>query len=314
MNVITYATRDEWQAARRGPDYPIGASEIAAIMLGAAPPDERADVPDWIDAFDLWRSHKDPTYRREQRPEMADGLRWEEIAISVYRNEVGGAFVVAAGGMSVWHHDCGWLRATPDAVVSQHDEELVGLAEIKTDRSEGASSAWPAHGTEIRDWPDDEPAPVPLWYWLQVQAQIACTGAAWVDLIVWIPVPWSMPERRTIRVHPSVRWPAILASIESWRARYLLGDEIPTPHTPEQRMALLRMSYPERTAERPATEAEAAMIARHADLTRQSDAIGSERQELRADIVESMGAMRRIWCDGGSASVSARGVLTIKGK
>ena len=304
MAITIYPDRAAWLASRTGPDFPIGASEVA-VALGLS----RYATP-----FDLWRRHRDPRWRPDTGAQLDDGQRWEPLALRLHDPPQRTRLYVEP--LAVASHGCGWLRATPDAWILPDGgtaQAPAGLVEIKTDRNDGASEAWPADGTEVREFSDADGCPVPPDYWMQVQAQIACTGAAWCDLVVWIPAFKAMPERRTIRVYPSKRWPAILAALSVWRERHLVGGEPPDPTSPEEMEALARWRYPAPAIKREATDEEAALIRTWIEARAERDSLDGLISQTRGAFAALRGDAQRIFAPGiGVWSISNNGAQSVK--
>lgn len=309
--ITTYATRAEWEASRRG-GFPIGASEVASLILGCGPIDDRGDLPPWCDLYDLWRSHQ-PGYVPQHRAEMDDGNAWEPLALRLYDPPAG--FDIIVSPLTVAVHSCGWLRATPDAwivpaevfPIANLGRACAGLVEVKTDRHRNAAEVWTA--TEIREFSDGEPIGMPAHYWLQVQAQLACTGAPWCDVEAWLPGFASMPERRRVRVYPSRRWPAIFAQIEAIRARHFVGGEPPEAWTREQIEDAQRRAYPSPTVERAATAEESGWIADAVEAKAGIARLEAIVDASRSRIAESRGDARRLFCAAGTYTVTTRGIM-----
>lgn len=317
MAIVTYPDRDAWLAARRT-GYRIGASDIARIILGAGPVAERGDTPRWCDAFDLWRQHRDPSWKPDSSAQQADGMAWEPLAIREYAVARPG-LTVAVSAHTVAVHPCGWLAATPDSWVWEQPRYLGmwdladGLAEVKTDRNDEAESHYPPDGAEVREWDDADGCPVPPWYWLQIQGQLACTGAEWCDLVVWIPKYKAMPVSRTIRVYPSERWPAIFAALAEWRERHLTGGEPPEPTSPEEVEQIARWKYPAPAGKRKATDRECRLMRGVKSRERRIARLSNEISARRAEIMVSMEGMQQVWDpDIGSVSRTKRGTITMK--
>lgn len=327
--ITIYPDKAAWLASRREPGaYHIGASEIAAIVLGAGPIERRGDLPAWCDAYDLWLSHQPSYVAPAASGAASDGTAFEPLALRLY--DAPEDMRLHVESLAVAAHPCGWLRATPDGWVtpdldlSAANEQArsillgnhsagIGLVEIKTDRHRYASDVWTA--TEIREFSDGEPLGMPQHYWLQVQAQLACTGAAWCDVEAWLPRYSAMPERRRVRVYPSRRWPAIFAMVEAWRQRHLVDGEPPIAWTPEQIEDAQRRAYPSPTVERAATDRERELIADVVEAQAGTKRLDAVIKAARAELASCRGDAQKIFAPGiGSYTVTKTGVRIVGAK
>lgn len=211
-----------------------------------------------------------------------------------------------------WQDATPWLRATPDGIWPiAPTNDLFSLVEVKTDGNPGCLDAWPASG-EIGEWTDDETPPIRPDYWLQVQAQLYCTGATAAELRVLLLPPYGVPDLRTYRITASPRWPAILDALTAWRERHLVGGEQPPARTREQAEAVARWRYPAPGVERAATDAEAYLIG-HA---LEHKAAAKRSEELAAIdlmmLAESRGDAKTIYAPGvGRYTVTKSGAVKV---
>lgn len=324
--MIAHASRAAWLAWRADPAaHRIGASEVAAV-LGLSP---------WVQPWEIWAQRHAPHLAPVHRgAELEDGQRWEPRALAVYAQEhlqpmpgcepLGLTRPALYGEASYVHPSIPWLHATPDALVCATRVEMWGsfadpgqvrgVVEVKTDRTPDAGEAWPLDGTEIGDVdPTTDAAawPMPVAYWLQAQTQIACTGAGWCDLYVWLPSHAAMPESRRIRVWPHAGFGGVLEQVAAWRERHLVGGEPPPVLDRDDagRLALIRWRYPAPGVERRATGEERRLLRRIADrrrrIARDERAVLTSRVELAA----LMGDARRVWDpDLGAATRTRKGI------
>ena len=310
--MITHRDRAAWLDWRADPTaHRIGASEVAAV-LGLSP---------WVQPWEIWARRCAPQVAPEHRgAELDDGTRWEPRALAVYRAEhVPHWHTLDVGGTaSHLHPGIPWLHATPDAMVYSTADRLgVGVVEVKTDRTPDAGEAWPPDGTEIGDVDTSTPVadwPVPVAYWLQAQTQIACTGAGWVDLYVWLPHYAAMPEARRIRVLPHPSFGGVLEEVAAWRERHLVGGE-PPPVTPDDdagRLALVRWRYPAPAVEREANEVEAEAIGRLVQLRERAREIEAATKRAAVELREMMADARVLRAPGAVATISKSGSLLVR--
>ena len=309
--ILSHPDRAAWLDWRADPTaHRIGASEVAAV-LGLSP---------WVQPWEVWARRCAPQVAPEHRgAELDDGTRWEPRALAVYEREhaVGWHMYVPRKPESYTHPAYPWLHATPDGLVCagwDDDLPIVGVVEVKTDRTPDAGEAWPPDGTEIGDVDTSTPVadwPVPVAYWLQAQTQIACTGAGWVDLYVWFPHFAAMPEARRIRVLPHPSFGGVLDEVAAWRERHRVGGE-PPPVTPDDdagRLALVRWRYPSPPGSRPATDEERRLLRRISARRKRAKEDARAIAVARVTLAELMGDTGRIFCpDYGSASKGKRGI------
>jgi putative phage-type endonuclease len=118
------------------------------------------------------------------------------------------AYEVASGNFVdqvafVDHPTIAWFGASPDGLVNQD-----GLVEIKCPNSA-------THWSYIKD---DGP---PIKYYIQMQAQMACTGRSWCDFVSFDP---RMPERSRLFIKRVMREDAYIAGMEAEVKKFL--DEV----------------------------------------------------------------------------------------
>jgi len=167
MNSKTeFPDRQAWLAARA---QWIGASEVAIVVL---PPELR---PRWMKSpYALWAEKRGVPQPDNENAAMRWGLRLEQAiadqAVEQLRDNMPDLFAVEFP-FTVWRHPDAPLAATPDRVLfdAPADPVVAGLLECKTARS-------------AADWIDGPP----LYYQVQVQAQLACTGLshAWLAVLI----------------------------------------------------------------------------------------------------------------------------------
>lgn len=319
--VKDYLTRDAWLASRseRG-RYFIGASEVAAA-LGVSP---------YTSPFDLWAKHHAPELLPiESGSHLAGGTRWEEVAGRLFEMDM------LAMGLEcerpqwavAWRDDVPWVRATPDAWV-RSGGELVDLWECKTIRYERVAhevagdvgfeavdpspSAWPEEGAVIADYGDDVNGPVPIWMWLQCQAQMFATGAPRVTLEAWF-FGFDAPTcRRLVVLFDEERWAAVLARVAAWRNAHLVGGEPPTPRNPADALLLARWRWPVKALSRQATDEEARLIVEICRWRNEQKGAEARVDAARAELAGLMGSTAKVWSPYGTASFNKKGALSVK--
>lgn len=296
----TYPDRASWLASRReSGTYRIGASEVAAV-LGLSP---------YADPWDIWARWHLPAVESLESSAMTRGNVLEPLIL---------APLVAQGLWTpqtavFWIDDAtSWLRATPDGIWSATpDRREFSLVEVKTDGTAGCLEAWPASGA-IGEWTDDETPPIRPDYWLQVQAQLHCTGATAAELRVLLLPPYGVPDLRTYQIKASPRWPAILDALTAWRERHLIGGEPPPARTREQAEAVARWRYPAPSVQREATPDEAAWIATVVEQQAVAKTAIAAADEAKRLLAESRGDAQTIYAPGvGTYKLDKRGAARV---
>lgn len=312
--IVDYKDRAAWLAGRVGR---IGASEVAAI-LGLSP----HSTP-----FDVWQRWHHPTGNKANAA-MDDGTRWEDTAAQLASARWGSGFVYEPLRVAV-HDQHPWLAATPDGWIGSGLWECktarVSVVPVEVDGSGAVTrwqsadpdpGAWPLDDEHIYDYGDTVNGPVPVWYWVQVQIAMACSGADWTQLECWFPSGYAMPIQKRVFIHAEPdRVAPMIAAVEAWRARYLLAngaDSDPPPALdPAERLAACRWRYPVRAERRKATADEVDLMAQVVEHREAKDTAEARMQSARVALVESMKG-QGIWAAGFSASLSKNGVLTVK--
>ena len=133
-----------------------------------------------------------------------DAMQWgidNEAQARVAYEVVSGNFVDQIAFVD--HPMISWFGASPDGLVNDD-----GLVEIKCPNSA-------THWSYIKD---DGP---PTKYYIQMQAQMACTGRAWCDFVSFDP---RMPERSRLFIKRVMREDDYIAEMEAEVKKFL--DEV----------------------------------------------------------------------------------------
>jgi putative phage-type endonuclease len=133
-----------------------------------------------------------------------DAMQWgkdNEAQARVAYEVVSGNFVDQVAFVD--HPTIKWFGASPDGLVNQD-----GLVEIKCPNSA-------THWSYIKD---DGP---PTKYYIQMQAQMACTGRSWCDFVSYDP---RMPERSQLFIKRVMREDSYIAEMEAEVKKFL--DEV----------------------------------------------------------------------------------------
>lgn len=275
--IIRYASRADWVSARSTVDPEIGPT-LGASDLGVLFGDAAYATP-----ADIY-ARKKHGVDKAQTESMRRGRLAEE-------------YILALAGASPWsqtetvrHPVYPWLRATPDGLTAE------GLVEAKRchDSREWASAT--LHSAA--DWGRGT---CPLPYYVQVQIQLACTGAPLCDLVAGVG-KWD--ELVNVRIYPDPEWTReIIGVAAAWRDRYLLGDAIPPDHIPE--IEDLTPTRIDNKRHRPATDEEVAAIDTIIDCRAQAKFIDAAKD--RAERVLLQSEETRIRSDLATVTIFERG-------
>lgn len=275
--IIRYASRADWVRARSTIDPEVGPT-LGASDLGVLFGDAAYATP-----ADIYATKKHGA-AKAQTESMRRGRLAEE-------------YILALAGASPWsqtetvrHLVYPWLRATPDGLTAE------GLVEAKRchDPREWASAT--LHSAA--DW---ERGIAPLPYYVQVQIQLACTGAPLCDLVAGVG-KWD--ELVTVRIYPDPEWTREIIGVASaWRDRYLLGDAIPPDHIPE--IEDFTPTRIDNKRHRPATDEEAGAIEAIIECRAQAKFIDAAKDRAERVLLQSGEA--KIVAPAGKCSIFERG-------
>lgn len=248
---------DTWHEQRR---KGIGATDAAAI-LGLSP---------WSSPFDVWQEKtgdREPEIVMPLR--MYVGKRLQDTVGDLYVHKTGRR--VRADNRQ--HHRRGmeWQFAHLDFRVVGDPGRLI---EAKT---------------AFRDigWGEDGSTDIPVHYWVQVQHEMAVTGASWCDVAVLF-------GHRDFRVYPIPRDPEFVVKLttaeeEFWTQYVVPGVPPPVDHT-EAATRFLQRQHP--TADGtviPATPEQADIVDRYRDAVAAADEAIARRDLVRNRIIQIIG-------------------------
>ena len=210
--VRCYPTREAWLAGRAAGEYPLGASEIAAV-LGISP---------WSSPWDLWQRRRGAA-KQADAPAMRRGRISERMVLSLYAQDTG---LHACAPAAVWspgresicvvHGAEDWMRWSPDALV--FDREWGGAEGKTAIRYEGWESG------QIAAWTDGCEEMAPPYYAVQCYWALEVSGLPWIDLVALLPYY----ELVRVRIHRDAEiQEAITVQVRSWRERHLVHGEPP---------------------------------------------------------------------------------------
>jgi putative phage-type endonuclease len=172
---IVRSEREAWLAERR---KLIGASDVAAI-LGEDP--SRSPLSVWAEK--VGRASDDET------PFMRWGRKAEALAAEVYAEETGRPVVIPASPYELHRHpDLPWLAATLDRRTGASAEHPAPVEIVDPRHAHGPLECKNAGPHKVDEWREDPPTR----FVIQLQIQIACTGAEWgtlAALVGWPPAP-----------------------------------------------------------------------------------------------------------------------------
>ena len=303
--ITTYATREEWEAARLGVPC-IGASDVPAI-LGISP---------WSGPWDVWRrltTGERPARSDADRATLERGLRWEETVHREYvaaRPDLIVLHLGASAHVIARHPSLPWAVCSPDARVTDPTEpEPVGLAEYKT---AARADGWAAESLDTTDI-EQAVASVPPYYVAQVAWQMHVTGARWVDVVVLLP--WY--DVRVIRVRWAQELAELCAQVEDWHARHVVGDVEPDAASSAEavRRASARQPAPAKAALSEADADTAALLLTFAEANTARKAAEAAEDTAKAALLARVEDGTAGWRSGGvSARVSRSSRTTLDSK
>lgn len=218
--LVTFDSREDWLEWRANG---IGGSEAAAVL----------GVPGAFGSrLKIWalKTGRMPPEDLSNNERVKWGTRLERAIIDGFAEETrrvcrSWSDCVGTHTAVVRHATAEWMFATPDGIC-QDVERGIGLIQVKT-----------AHAGKLAEWSDDEP---PLPYIVQVQHEMACTGAKWCALVCLVggnALRWFDIERD----EPFIR--AMMAAEEAFWSMVRDG-EMPEPDGSEQSGEALRAMFP----------------------------------------------------------------------
>lgn len=321
-----YADRDAWLVARQERIAAGGiGSTTAAALLGVSP---------WRTPWDVWAAVHAQQLVEERKPAdprlLARGLALEGLADRLYREST---------DAETWGVDLhttvssGVLTVSPDAYT--RSPEGVGVAEYKVVQP-WRRDGYPSDLLEVRTLADLDAAssmgrwPVDRQYVVQCYAHLIATGADYCDLYAvfaedvqvgatvdgW-DTPIAVSGTSRLRIwRDDATLAAVLRTIETAHRAIVINGQEPIEHRPPPPWDTTRDPL---QGKRDATAAEYETLAEIAQLAAKTKANKAHLDQLRAilrdTIADSGSAGIRAESTAGtiSASVSARGRLTIRG-
>jgi len=289
--MILTLTEREWHERRREPGaFRIGASEAAACL----------GYGGYTDAtpLDVWRRHHDPAWTPPESDRMALGTALEPGMLDWYREQTRRVLWRPRWTIAV-HDRYPWLSATPDAWT---DDD--GLVEVKIHANREGWGPDPLvpdlDGTDA--WPT-----IPVHHWVQTQMQMACTGRAWVDVVALLA-----GAPRIVRVMPSPgRTAAMLADLDAWRERHLVGGVRPAGTTPAEVIADHARRHPGHHGTQRAAGELALLLQQLLVADAEAARMARERDRLLALVMSQMGGVTEVWSEAGSVRRNRSG-LTVR--
>lgn len=288
-DVRVYATRSDWEAGRG--DGGLGGSDIAAI-LGLSPSHSEWDV------FASRKLGVNPVHSAYTKALFARGHREEPRILEDYQVETGS--VVAPVSNVIVDAATAPLSVSPDSFVRLEGWSEWGVGEAKTDAS--PASRWGRSGTVIERWGPWARDIVREDYAAQCYAQLLATG---LDYAV-ICVRRSMDDLRHYTLFRDDALLERMADIVSeWWERHIVQGEPPENDGSEAcARAKARIYKPDPSREkkaRQATDDEAAIAAKLAEVGAMIDALKEREGRLKADLIDRIGDGYGIEWAGGKA-------------
>jgi predicted phage-related endonuclease len=242
----------------------IGASEVAAA-LGLSPWNDPVGL-----ALDKWgeREPKESSFR------MRLGLLVEPVIGDLYRQETG-AMLRAGGSRTRRMKGHPWLACHPDFFVMPGP----GLVQAK-----------------LSDEFDGE---VPLHYRLQGIAEIAVTGAPWIDFAVL--------EARDFKIYRVTPEPGevedLVADLDDYWNGYIVPKILPPPSAESGAALRSRYAKPEKVG-KIGSAAQGQKLAKIADLKAEQKRLHEEEKRLANEIKAAIGSAHYLEADGYRATWS----------
>jgi predicted phage-related endonuclease len=242
----------------------IGASEVAAA-LGLSPWNDPVGL-----ALDKWgeREPKEASFR------MRLGLLVEPVIGDLYRQETG-AMLRAGGSRTRRMKGHPWLACHPDFFVMPGP----GLVQAK-----------------LSDEFDGE---VPLHYRLQGIAEIAVTGAPWIDFAVL--------EARDFKIYRVTPEPGevedLVADLDDYWNGYIVPKILPPPSAESGAALRSRYAKPEKVG-KIGSAAQGQKLAKIADLKAEQKRLHEEEKRLANEIKAAIGSAHYLEADGYRATWS----------
>jgi predicted phage-related endonuclease len=248
----------------------LGASEAAAA-LGMSPWNDPIGL-----ALDKWgeREPKEASFR------MRLGLLVEPVIGELYRQETG-ATLKAGGSRTRRMVDHPWIGAHPDFYVLPWERggTRTGLVQAK-----------------LSDEFDGE---VPLHYRLQGIAEIAVTGAPWIDFAVL--------EARDFKVYRVTPEPGevedLVADLDDYWNGYIVPKILPPPSAESGAALRSRYAKPEKVG-KIGSAAQGQKLAKIADLKAEQKRLHEEEKRLANEIKAAIGSAHYLEADGYRATWS----------
>jgi len=223
MTIHRHGSREAW-LTWRGEAHRIGGTDACAILRQSP----------WAGPWDVWARHRGEATSAGPDAAVAErGHELEPVGLARYARRTGAD--IALDLITVTHPEEPWAFASPDALIIV-DGVVVGISEVKTVSRSDLGYLWV----------EDEPEPswvrqldglvVPAWHsreaerlpssWLtQIQWYLECIGVEWCDLVIVGP---HVDDVQVLRVMRDREFgAAMLRSVRAWRARHLLGVEVP---------------------------------------------------------------------------------------
>lgn len=277
MMLHRFASRAAWEVARRDlAEAPIAGSDIAAIMgaEGRSP---------WT----VWARHHRPDAVRvtpELQAVFDRGHDLEPGILAMYGRRQPGTVPTPH---TIAQHDAHpWALGSPDGLVFDDTDgaDPVGGVDAK---SAGATS---------RDWLDADGADgVPDGPYWQACWYMAIVGVPWWDIAVLLGPRLDLRVYRIPRLDDTAEQ-AMIAKAADWRARFLLGTEIPPFDHSDTCLQSVRR--PQSAPLRVATDAEGPIVAEFLAARAAAKLADARLGAAKAALVATIGEAEGLDCGG----------------
>lgn len=240
-----------------------GASEVAVIL----------GLSTFKTPYELWAERTGRTSREDlsASPDIRRGNHLEAGILAMMGDQLGGEVVFGP-------------RVHEPAIVAPHVSPYAGChpdGYIARGEWEGLEAKAPRRADGWGDEGDD----VPPAYWLQCQACMALTG-----LTTWHLGALLYGE---VRIHTLAYDEAVaraaLARCDAWWERHIVGGEEPPADASRAASAVIAARVRKGT-ERPATDEEAALVRRYAELGAVAKKAEEERDAVKVALLRAIGA------------------------
>lgn len=250
--------------------YGIGGSEVGAIF----------GVDEMRDEFSLWAEKKGGLPRPEPGIRMIVGKALEEGVLKLYTYKTGRP--VEYYDRTMRHPDRPWMVYTPDALCTTERRGVDAKVVFWDQRRKWGHEA------------DEIPERIQLQCWWYM---------AGMDYDVWdVAALMGEGEPRVYTIERDREAERVmLARVEQWHRRYIIGDERPAIDASDEAARWLQQAFPahKRPDIQPATADEIDLLEAYAYVRRIEKSLAPQRALLESRLKEAIGGREGIAWDGG---------------